>query len=73
MLIPKLGPSNKKNLNFAPTRECLIGDKKIKGGCLIGDKNIKGKKKRDVKKKWLFPCGTTRCHMLLFVVKPILR
>ena len=26
--------------------ECLIGDKKIKGGCLIGDKNIKGKKEK---------------------------
>ena len=46
MLIPKLGPQIKKNPSFAPTRECLIGDKKIKGGCLIGDKNIKGKKEK---------------------------
>lgn len=46
MLIPKLGPQIKKNPNFASMLECLIGDKKIKGGCLIGDKNIKGKKEK---------------------------
>ena len=54
ILVPKLGPPNKKNPSSAPMRKCLIGDKNIKGGCLIGDKNIKGKKKRDIKRSGCF-------------------